>query len=247
MVDAGSIFAKVSLFLASAAIICAVILFSMNADDKKKFNRMNEQAQENTRKQNSSIDELSRKLQTMGTSGGASRGPQGVRGPPGPQGVPGGFYSASGPILNMATKKVGTPTFGNGFASIVYLDDKRYSPIQYWYLENQSNGTVKVKNKFTAKCLTANNLGDVYSDNCSSDNNSQNFTWGPSMQLSSSSFPNQCVSIQQFERNNNNSNDSYNYDNLQAKPRSNTGTVQKMKLEACSSSLNPNQTWYIGN
>jgi len=149
-------------------------------------------------------------------------------------------------MINMATKKVCTPTYGKGFSSIVYLDEKHYSPIQYWYLENQSNGTVKVKNKFTNKCLATNNLGDVYNEDCSNNNN-QNFTWGPTMQLASSGFPNQCVSIHEFTRNQNNSNNSYNIATLEAVPNSNVGNVLKLKLEPCSASLNPRQTWYVGN
>lgn len=178
--------------------------------------------------------------------GSMARGPQGVRGPQGPAGPPGGFYSASGPLINMANKKVGTPTFGKGIYSIVYLDDKHYSPIQYWFLENNKDGTVKVRNKYTDQCLTASNLGDVYSDPCRDNDNNQNFKWNSSMQLASQGFANQCISVQDYARNTNNSTNSYNYETLQAQPNSNVGTVQKMKLEACSASLNPKQTWYIG-
>jgi len=175
-----------------------------------------------------------------------ARGPPGIRGPQGPAGPPGGFYTASGPLINMSNKKVGTPTFGSAEASIIYLDDKNYSPIQYWFLENQKGGGVKIRNKFSDLCLTANSLGDIYSETCSDTNNNQLFNWGRNMQFQSQSFANQCIGLQDFTRSNSNSNNSYNYNNLEVAPNTNVGTVQKLKLEACSASLNPKQTWYVG-
>ena len=38
----------------------------------------------------------------------------------------------------------------------------------------------------------------------------------------------------------------YNYDNLNTIPGSNSGNVEKLKMELCSASLNPKQTWYVG-
>ena len=71
-----------------------------------------------------------------------TRGLQGPRGPSGPQGPPGMSYSAAGQLLNMATKTVATPTAGKGLQSIIYLDNKNNSPVQYWFLENNPDGTV---------------------------------------------------------------------------------------------------------
>jgi len=173
-------------------------------------------------------------------------GPQGPAGPQGPSGPPGGFFTAAGPMICMANKQVATPTFGTKEASIVYLDDKHFSPIQYWFLVSNSNGSVSVKNKYTEKCLTTNQLGDIYSDDCSM-NNSQQFNWGKNMQLSSLMNSGQCVTIEDYSRNANNSNNSFNLNTLSVAPGTNNGNVQRLKLSACSSSLNPNQTWYIGH
>jgi len=177
---------------------------------------------------------------------GSTLGPQGPRGPLGPQGPPGGTYAGAGPLVNMSNKKLCTPTYGKGLPALVYMDDKHYSPIQYWFLQNNPNGTVAVKNKYTDYCLTANNLGDIYSDVCNSSDANQQFTWSKSMQLSSSGFNNKCISLSDWNRTNAD-NPSFNYSNLEAKNGSNSGNVQKLKLEACSASLNPKQTWYIGN
>lgn len=174
------------------------------------------------------------------------QGPQGVPGRQGPAGPPGGTYSGVGPLMCVGQKKVATPTFGNNEASIVYLDEKHYTPVQYWFLENNDNGTVSIKNKFTGNCLEVNKLGDIFSNPCKDDSNQQ-FIWGPNMQLSSISQQNQCVSIENYERNTTNSNNSFNLQNMTVKRGSNTGNVQRLKLSPCSSSQNLNQTWFVGN
>ena len=209
-----------------------------------RFNAIEKNTQNNIDAVNSKINKIQSNTDTNANS--LSRGPQGIRGPVGPAGPPGGYYSASGPLINMNNKKVGTPTFGKGEPSIVYLDEKHYSPVQYWFLENKSNGNVVVKNKYTDYCLTANNLGDIYSDICNDSNQSQQFKWGKNMQLMSTQFTNQCIGTKTFSRTNTNSNNNYNFTDLTAKPNSNIGNVEKLSLEACSSSLNPKQTWYVG-
>ena len=173
-------------------------------------------------------------------------GPQGASGPPGPVGPAGGVFSASGPIVNMATKKVVTPTYGVKEPAILYLDEKQFSPIQYWYLVNNQNGSVTVKNKFTGKCLSTNQLGDIFSDDCNS-TIQQQFNWMPNMQFSSLSQQNQCISVEPYSRTTSNSNNSYNLENLSVKKGSNNGNVSRLKLAPCSASLNPNQTWYVGH
>jgi len=234
----------IAILIAVIGIILGIVALVTMAGLKANYDQLN--------KRESDFEDFSRKefskYENLGDMTGLnnSRGPQGPRGPAGPVGPPGGFYSASGPLVNMYSKKVGTPTFGKGLYSIVYLDDKHYSPIQYWFLENNSNGTVKIKNKFSGQCLTTSNLGDVYSDPYRDNDINQSFLWNNSMQLSSQGQANQCISVADFSRNNNNSANDYNLDTLQAQPNTNVGTVQKMKLEACSASLNPKQTWYIG-
>ena len=55
------------------------------------------------------------------------QGPPGIQGPPGPTG---GVHAAAGPLLYVGQRKVATPTTGTSDASIIYLDDRRYTPIQ---------------------------------------------------------------------------------------------------------------------
>ena len=172
-------------------------------------------------------------------------GPQGNQGRQGPAGPAGGVYSGVGPLMCVGMKRVATPTFGTKEASIVYLDEKQHTPVQYWFLENNDNGTVSVKNKFTGNCLTVNDLGDVYSDVCRNDGNQQ-FIWSPSMQLTSVSQDNKCVSVENYERNSANSNNSYNLNDLTVKRGSNVGNVQRLKLSSCNTG-DLNQTWFVGN
>lgn len=176
-----------------------------------------------------------------------TRGLQGPRGPVGPQGPPGMSYSAAGQLLNMATKTVATPTAGKGLESIVYLDSKNNSPIQYWFLENNPDGTVSVKNKYSERCLNTDGGGHVFSDICNSNDNTQKFNWNSHMQLVSRGQNGKCMTIQEFTRNSGNSQNSL--DPLTGQPLSNTnnGNVKKISLDTCSSSINPNQTWFVGN
>jgi len=93
-----------------------------------------------------------------------SQGPPGIQGPPGPTG---GVHAGAGPLLCVGQKKVATPVTGTSPFSIIYLDDRRYTPIQYWTLRNNPDGTVSVVNKFTGNCMTATtNTNDIYSDRC---------------------------------------------------------------------------------
>lgn len=176
-----------------------------------------------------------------------TRGLQGPRGPVGPQGPPGMSYSAAGQLLNMATKTVATPTAGKGLESIVYLDGKNNSPLQYWFLENNPDGTVIVKNKYSERCLNTDGGGNIFSDICKNDDNKQKFIWNSQMQLVSRGQNGKCMTIQEFTRNNGNSQN--NLDPLTGQPLTNTnnGNVKKISLDACSTSINPNQTWFVGN
>ena len=175
-----------------------------------------------------------------------TRGLQGPRGPSGPQGPPGMSYSAAGQLLNMATKTVATPTAGKGLQSILYLDNKNNSPMQYWFLENNLDGTVSVKNKYSDRCLNTDGGNNVFSDVCRNDNN-QKFVWNSQMQLLSKGQNGKCVSIQDFSRNSGNSTNSLDPTTGQALANTNNGSVKRVALDTCSSSLNPNQTWFVGN
>jgi len=177
-----------------------------------------------------------------------TRGLQGPRGPVGPQGPPGMGYSAAGQLLNMATKTVATPTAGKDLQSIVYLDNKNYSPIQYWFLENNGDSTVKIKNKKTDFCLESDTNNQIYSAVCNKDKNEQNFIWNQNMQLESKSNGNKCISIQpNFQRGAGLSNESLDPTTGSAVRGSNQGSVNKIILDTCSSSINPNQTWFVGS
>jgi hypothetical protein len=173
------------------------------------------------------------------------QGPPGIQGPPGPTG---GVHAGAGPLLCVGQKKVATPTVGTSQYSIIYLDNRRYTPIQYWTMRNNQDKTVSVVNKFTGNCMTTDDLGTVYSDTCKNPiPMNQKFSWGPNMQLSSSAKQNYCVTVDNFARNTSNSNNSFDLDNLTEKQDSNNGTVSQLKLSPCSASQNLDQTWWIGN
>lgn len=200
------------------------------------------------------MDEFQKSIEKLVVSqaqalNGGTRGLQGPRGPVGPQGPPGMSYSAAGQLLNMATKTVATPTAGKGLESIVYLDSKNNSPIQYWFLENnpEDKTSVSVKNKYSGRCLKTDEGGHVFSDICDNKDNTQKFIWNSQMQLVSSGQNGKCMTIQEFTRNSGNSQNSL--DPLTGQPLSNTnnGNVKKISLDTCSSSINPNQTWFVGN
>ena len=176
-----------------------------------------------------------------------TRGLQGPQGPSGPQGPPGMSYSAGGQLLNMATKTVATPTAGKGLQSIVYLDNKNNSPMQYWFLENNPDGTVSVKNKYSNRCLNTDGGNNVFSDVCRGNNNNQKFIWNSQMQLVSSGQNGRCMSIQNFTRNSGNSTNNLDATTGQALQNTNNGNVSRIALDTCSASLNPNQTWFVGN
>ena len=175
-----------------------------------------------------------------------TRGVQGPRGPSGPQGPPGMSYSAAGQLLNMATKTVATPTAGKGLQSIVYLDNKNNSPVQYWFLENNPDGTVSVKNKYSQRCLNTDGGNNVFSDICKNDN-TQKFVWNTQMQLVSNGQSGKCMTIQDFSRNTGNSTNNLDPTTGQALSNTNNGNVKRVSLDSCSSSINPNQTWFVGN
>jgi hypothetical protein len=175
-----------------------------------------------------------------------TRGVQGPRGPSGPQGPPGMSYSAAGQLLNMATKTVATPTAGKGLQSIVYLDNKNNSPLQYWFLENNPDGTVSVKNKYSQRCLNTDGGNNVFSDVCRNDN-TQKFIWNSQMQLVSNGQNGKCMTIQDFSRNTGNSTNNLDPTTGQALSNTNNGNVKRVALDSCSSSINPNQTWFVGN
>jgi len=180
-----------------------------------------------------------------------TRGLQGPRGPSGPQGPPGMSYSAAGQLLNMATKTVATPTAGKGAESIVYLDNKNYAPFQYWFLENTPDGNgVRVKNKLSNYCLSTDDKNNVFSNTCSQkyDDPNEQFIWNSNMQLMSKGQNGRCMTMQQnFTRTNGTSNESL--DPTTGKPLQGTkqGTVNRIALDSCSSSINPNQTWFVGS
>jgi hypothetical protein len=175
-----------------------------------------------------------------------SRGQQGPRGLSGPQGPPGMSYSAAGSLLNMATKKVATPTAGKGQPSIVYLDDVNHSPVQYWFLSNNPDGSVSVQNKYSNNCLNTDDSNNIFSDVCNPNSNSQKFLWGPNMQLISRAQNGKCASIQDFNRTIGNSTNNIDPTTGQPVGNTNNGSVKRMALDTCSTSLNPNQTWYVG-
>ena len=178
---------------------------------------------------------------------------RGSQGPPGIQGLPGstgGIHAGVGPLLCVGKKQVATPTTGTSPFSIIYLDERRYTPIQYWTLRNNPDGSVSVVNKFTGNCMTSTtNTADIYSDRCANPVPlTQKFNWGPNMQLSSVAQNTQCLSVQNdFAMTNSNSNNKFDLNNMTEKQSSNNGSVTQLKLMECSKSQNLDQTWWIGN
>jgi type II secretory pathway pseudopilin PulG len=226
--------------------ILGLTAFGMQMTSKGKLdqldNRVSEQEEKNKtlNNQSNSASQIAATNMKRG-----DQGPPGIQGPPGPTG---GVHSGAGPLLCVGQKMVATPTTGTSPYSIIYLDNRRYTPIQYWTMRNNPDGTVSVVNKFTGNCMTTDNLGSIYSDTCGIQvPTNQKFNWGPNMQLSSASKLNYCISVDNFARNTSNSNNSYDLDNLTEKRDSNNGTVAQLKLMPCSASQNLDQTWWIGN
>ncbi len=221
------------------------IIIGFVALDKANTNNQNSVSKSDFEQFKDSIGRvISSQAQSMNTG---TRGLQGPRGPAGPQGPPGMSYSAGGQLLNMATKTVATPTAGKGLQSIVYLDNKNNSPMQYWFLENNPDGTVSVKNKYSNRCLNTDGGDNVFSDVCRGNNNNQKFIWNSQMQLVSSGQNGKCMSIQNFTRNSGNSTNNLDPTTGQALRNTNNGNVRRIALDTCSASLNPNQTWFVGN
>jgi len=223
-----------------------LVAFGMQMKNIGKMDRMNTEIsiqQDKNKKLSQQSNSVSQIAATNMKRG--DQGPPGIQGPTGPTG---GVHAGAGPLLCVGQKMVATPTTGTSPYSIIYLDNRRYTPIQYWTMRNNPDGTVSIVNKFTGNCMTTDNLGSVYSDTCGREVPlNQKFNWGPNMQLSSASKQNYCISVDNFSRNTSNSNNSYDLDNLTEKKDSNNGTVSQLKLTPCSASQNLDQTWWIGN
>jgi hypothetical protein len=223
-------------------VILSIVSFISKESSKKKINDLHDKIDDFTKNVGNIVSKQSQTLNS------GIRGLHGPRGPSGPQGPPGMSYTAAGQLLNMATKTVATPTAGKGQHSIVYLDNKNNSPMQYWFLSNNPDGTVSVQNKYSNRCLnTEDNSSNVFSDACDLTKNTQKFVWNSNMQLLSKSQNGKCISIQDFSRNTGNSTNNLDPTTGQAVANTNNGQVKRILLDDCSSSLNPNQTWFVGH
>ena len=234
-----------TVILGLIAIIAGIVAFV--ALNKSNSSSDIQQLQKNMDEFKTSIEKVVVSQAQALNSG--TRGLQGPRGPSGSQGPPGMSYSAAGQLLNMATKTVATPTAGAGPNSIIYLDNKNNSPLQYWFLENNPDGSVRVKNKYSEKCLNSDGGNNVFSEICSKEKNNMNeqFIWNSQMQLQSKSQNGKCMTIQEFTRTTGNSTNSLDMTTGQPLDKTNNGNVKKVVLDTCSSSINPNQTWFVGN
>lgn len=233
------------LFIISILGLTAFGIQMKNIGEMERMNAELSNQQTNIKKQSCEANSASQ-IQAANMKRG-SQGPPGIQGPPGPTG---GVHAGAGPLLCVGQRKVATPTTGTSPFSIIYLDDRRYTPIQYWTLRNNPDRTVSVVNKFTGNCMTTStNTADVYSDRCINPvPMNQKFNWLPNMQLSSAAQQNQCLSVQNnFAMTNSNSNNRFDLDNLTEKRDSNNGSVTQLKLMQCSASQNLDQTWWIGN
>jgi hypothetical protein len=226
--------------------ILGLVAFSMQMVNDGKMRAMNakvtaqEEQNKNLSAKQSSADSIAARNMKRG-----DQGPPGIQGPPGPTG---GVHAGAGPLLCVGQRKVATPTYGISDASIIYLDDRRYTPIQYWTLRNNSDNTVSVVNKFTGRCMTTNKYNDIYNAECKDPvPSNQKFNWKPNMQLSSVDIPDFCVSVDtKFQMSNENMN-KFDLDNMTEAPGTNKGVVSKLLLKTCSDTNDINQTWWIGN
>ena len=226
--------------------VLGIAAFGMQISSKGTLDQMNNRVAKQEEK-NKSLSAQSNSASSIAATNmkRGDQGPPGIQGPPGPTG---GVHAGAGPLLCVGKRKVATPTVGKSSVSIIYLDDRRYTPIQYWTMRNNPDGTVSVVNKFTGNCMTSNNLGDVFSDTCQTPVPlTQKFNWGPNMQLTSADRVGYCVAVNDdlFKMDDSNSMNKYDLDNMTEKPGSNKGTVSQLKLLQCGPS--PNQTWWIGN
>lgn len=243
---------KIAIFIGLAVIgifaVLGLIAFIIQQVNNGKMTNMNhrldEQAEQNrnlAEKQNSAGSIAATNMKR------GDQGPPGIQGPPGPTG---GVHAAAGPLLCVGQRKVATPTTGTSQYSIIYLDDRRYTPIQYWTLRNNPDGSVSIVNKFTGNCMTStNNTTDIFSDKCANPVPlTQKFIWGPNMQLSSVAQNTKCLSIQSdFPMSNSNSNNKFDLNNMTEKQNSNNGSVTQLKLMDCGPSQNLDQSWWVGN
>jgi hypothetical protein len=227
--------------------ILGLISFIMQQTNNGKVKAMEEELNNANTQNINTLNKLNSVSQIQATNmKRGDQGPPGMQGPPGPTG---GVHAGAGPLLCVGQRKVATPTVGVSDASIIYLDEKRYTPIQYWTLRNNSDGSVSVVNKFTGNCMTTNNNLNVFSDKCRNPiPSNQKFFWGPNMQLSSVQMQNYCVSVDsKFQMSYNNMN-KFNLDNMtEDNSGSNKGNVTKLILEQCAPVQKLNQTWWIGN
>jgi len=226
--------------------ILGLVAFSMQQSNDGRVTSLNNKITV----QEGEIKDLNAKINSSGSIAATNmkrgdQGPPGIQGPPGPTG---GVHAAAGPLLCVGQRKVATPTVGVSDASIIYLDDRRYTPIQYWTLRNNPDGTVSVINKFTGNCMTTNNADAVFSDKCKNPVPlNQKFNWGPNMQLSSADKQNFCVSVDSKYPMSNENMNKYDLDNMTEKPDSNKGVVSKLLLKKCGDTNDANQTWWAGN
>jgi hypothetical protein len=243
---------KVGLYIVLGVIFImaalGLVAFVFGIANLGKVDKMNQSVTDNQKKCDTDIQQA--KSQSELAAANMKRGSQGPPGIQGPAGPTGGIHAGAGPLLCVGQKKVATPVTGTSPFSIIYLDDRRYTPIQYWTLRNNSDGTVSIVNKFTGNCMTAStNTSDIYSDKCAEPVPlTQKFNWGPNMQLSSVAQSTQCLSVQNnFAMTNSNSNNKYDLNTMTEQQNSNNGSVTQLKLMECSQSQNLDQTWWIGN
>ena len=227
--------------------VLGLVAFSMQQANDGRVNSLNKKITT----QEGEIKDLNAKINSSGSVSATNmkrgdQGPPGIQGPPGPTG---GVHAAAGPLLCVGQRKVATPTVGVSDASIIYLDDRRYTPIQYWSLRNNPDGTVSVVNKFTGNCITTNNEKAVFSNKCEDKNVplNQKFNWLPNMQLSSAAMQNFCLSVNSKYPMSNENMNRYDLDNMTEKTDSNKGVVSKLLLKKCGEVNDINQTWWVGN
>ena len=123
-------FVFISLGVILVFSILGLVAFGIQMKKNGEINRMNITIsnQKNTISKASEKENSDRQIAAANMKRG-SQGPPGIQGPPGPTG---GVHAGAGPLLCVGKKQVATPTTGTSPFSIISLDDRRYTPIQYW-------------------------------------------------------------------------------------------------------------------
>lgn len=163
-------------------------------------------------------------------------GQTGATGPQGPPGPAGGMYFHTGWITSREGNYILNRTGGIGQASIAYLDKPDYVTNQYWTWTKDG----QLQNKFGpgVQCMTGNDKGQVFINNCtSSDNLNQKWLWTNRGQINWGANKGKCLTVQKV-------NQLPGYPTVN--PLKADGAYQ-IFLQNCSAKPGTNQQFFLGH